>query len=301
MPVFEDPQGAKKSTALRTLSSATSTPSDTPIEFDSKDRFIQIQGSWCHEIAEVDAPFDKTHASRIKSFVTSQTDKFRPPYGRANVSVKRQVVFAGTVNRDDYLRDETGGRRFYPVRCGSIDVDALRADRELLWAEAVALYESDVRWWPEGSEAAACAEEQAERLQRDEWVDAIETWLATKRPPRDETTVREILAERFKMSDERMSQGDQNRVARALRLLNFKRTRRAEPDESGVRAWFYRRVPVVPHDADEPGPAKYAESKAPSHSSHSSHYTGAHRENDVAPEGSLYAVPGTNRDDWDEL
>ena len=77
------------------------------------------------------------------------TDRFRPPYGMRLVESPRQCVFAGTVNHSSYLRDETGGRRFWPVVCGQIDVDALAGARDQLWAEAKVRFESGSVWWLE--------------------------------------------------------------------------------------------------------------------------------------------------------
>ncbi|WVJ71790.1 VapE domain-containing protein [Paracoccus marcusii] len=90
----------------------------------------------------------------------------------------RQCVFAGTVNPDTYLRDETGNRRFWPLRCGTIDIAALARDRDQLWAEAVHRFRADAIWWIEDPALLAEArEEQDRRYQSDAWDDLIEHWL----------------------------------------------------------------------------------------------------------------------------
>jgi putative DNA primase/helicase len=92
---------------------------------------MQTGGAWIIELFELDS-LSHSEVARIKAFVSRTTDRFRPPYGMRLVESPRQCIFAGTVNHSTYLRDEPGGRRFWPVACDRIDVDALGSDRDQL-------------------------------------------------------------------------------------------------------------------------------------------------------------------------
>jgi predicted P-loop ATPase len=135
--ILEGPQGFRKSTALKTIAGEFFT--DELEDLGSKHAAMQTRGVWIIELSELDS-LGHAEVARIKAFISRTTDRFRPPYGMRLVESPRQCIFAGTVNHGTYLRDETGGRRFWPVVCGAIDVAALQRDRDQLWAEAKARF-----------------------------------------------------------------------------------------------------------------------------------------------------------------
>ena len=137
MPILEGIQGARKSTAVKTLFDPWFT--DELADFGSKDAAMQLRGAWGVEVSELDA-MSRGEISRVKAFTSRTTDRFRPPYGARVIESPRSCVFWGTTNAEGYLKDETGGRRFWPVKVGKINIEALERDRDQLWAEARALF-----------------------------------------------------------------------------------------------------------------------------------------------------------------
>mgnify|MGYP003637879013 CR=1 FL=1 len=117
--------------------------SDDFSEMHGKGAAERTVGAWIIEIAELDA-MGKSEVSAVKAFITRQVDRFRPAYGSRVEEYPRTCVFAGTVNPagHGYLRDPTGNRRFWPVACVKANVKGLKATRNQLLAEAVALYKS---------------------------------------------------------------------------------------------------------------------------------------------------------------
>lgn len=174
--LLEGPQGIKKSTALRTLASAEWF-TDHISDLDSKDSRMDLHGKWIVELAELSA-VRRSLAEKVKSFLTATSDNFRPPYGRTTIDVPRQNIFAGSVNDETPFTDETGNRRFWPVRCGNIDIEKLAEHRDQLWAEAYERYEDDEHWWLDSEELnTAAKEEQKLRYQTGVWDEKIKSWL----------------------------------------------------------------------------------------------------------------------------
>lgn len=181
MPILEGPQGARKSTALRVLY-GDEFFADELSDIGSKDAMMEMQGVWGLEIQEMHR-FSASETNQVKKFLTRQTDRFRPPYGRNVIEAPRRVVLAGTINPEGngYLRDPTGARRFWPLTVGRIDLEALAQDRDQLWAEAAQLYRDKTPWWVQDDELQAVEAEQEKRTDVDVWVDLVVPMLTGKK------------------------------------------------------------------------------------------------------------------------
>ena len=176
--ILEGEQGIKKSTALKVLGQPWFT--DEIADLGSKDAALQTRGVWIIEIAELDG-MTRAEVGKVKAFMSRAVDRFRPPYGRHLIESPRQCVFAGSVNHGTYLRDETGGRRFWPLACGRIRIEELVRDRDQLWAEAVTSYLAGAAWWLDTAELTRLAEEeQSERYEESAWDGLIIEWAAER-------------------------------------------------------------------------------------------------------------------------
>lgn len=230
MMILEGPQGAKKSTWIRVLV-GDEYFSDSEIDLSTKDRYVALRGKWGIEIQEIDG-YKRHDAARIKAFVSSPVDTYRPPYARGDEQFKRQCFFVGTTNKDQYLTDETGNRRYLSVKVGTIDIDAFARDREQLWGEAVYRYIRFERWWPEGEIQKLFASEQAKRMVSDPWEPHIEAYIET----RDWVTVSEILGTALGIEPAKQGQAELARTARILQVLGRIRKQRRI---NGKQTWGY--------------------------------------------------------------
>jgi predicted P-loop ATPase len=221
MLVLEGRQGTGKSSALRILASEPWFGDALP-DLGSKDANSYLQGVWLVEVAEMSAT-KRAEIEQVKAFVTRQEDRFRPAYKRTEVCVSRRCVFAGTTNRDDYLRDETGNRRFWPITVGSIDLTALRRDREQLWAEAVLLYQLGATWQLPSKLYAAAMKAQEARQDEDPWQADVAAYIENN--GLSEVSTGAILNE-LRVDKDKRNNGHAKRVAGILMRLGFEKSGR---------------------------------------------------------------------------
>jgi len=184
-------------------------------------------------LSELDG-MKKSDVESVKRFITTLTDRYRPAYGRHVVSIPRSCVFAGSTNETSYLRDSTGNRRFWPVKCADIDLEQLRADRDVLIAEAVYRYKQGESLLMNEEARKIAVEAQEDRFQVDSWEDAIRGYIENKK----DVSMADVLETGLQIENKSMwTKGTEMRVGNILKRLGWSKRR---VREGGGRERVYR-------------------------------------------------------------
>jgi len=124
-------------------------------ELGDKDSYMSLHDSWGIELGEIDGITSAKQSAKLKNFASTQTDCFRPPYGRVTERFQRPSILVGSCNRDDFLRDTTGERRYWVIAMeGRLDRDKVCRMRDSVWKSILRLYErGDKPCLPEELEA----------------------------------------------------------------------------------------------------------------------------------------------------
>jgi predicted P-loop ATPase len=217
-------QGTDKSTALSILAVRDEWFSDDlPLNIEGKQVIEALRGRWIIEAGELSG-MRRTDIGHLKAFLSRQVDRARLAYGRIVSEVPRQCVIVGTTNDLEYLRDTTGNRRFWPVRCQRFDVAALKRDRDQLWAEAAqreaagASIRLSPELWP------VAVNEQAQRLTQDPWLYDLQE--ALQYVDDGKAPLKISMADVWTILDVRGAQKTQEqsrRVGEAMRKLGWRR------------------------------------------------------------------------------
>ena len=240
MLVLEGPQGLLKSTACAVLGGTWFSDNLPDLRGDGVRVSQHIRGKWLIEIAEMSA-MNKAENADLKAFITRNEERFTPKYGRREVIEPRQCVFMGTTNKEAYLRDETGGRRFWPVKAVCIDIEALKHDRDQLFAEAAVAFRSGEKWWPDREfEAEHIRPQQDARYEADAWEEKVAEFLAKRISTVTagkvaDVTVGEVAAH-LHIDTPKLGTAEQRRIATVLERLGWVREARVGSRRPWVKA-----------------------------------------------------------------
>lgn len=181
--VLVGPQGCRKSTTLAKL--GKSWFSDSLYTLSGKDAYEQLQGYWIIEMGEM-AATRKAELEQIKQFVSKQSDNFRSAYARRTQEHPRQCAFFGSTNDEEFLRDPTGGRRFWPVVV--TEEGRKRAEGftdeivDQVWAEIVTRYNAGEQWYLSENAEAMAREVQSAHTEQNGKQGVVENFLETLLP-----------------------------------------------------------------------------------------------------------------------
>lgn len=230
--VLAGTQGKKKSTFFSVIGGEWF--SDTDLDLGSKDGMSNLRGVLIQEFPELGS-LARAEEKKQKSFLSRRVDHYRPVYGRREIKSPRQVVFCGTTNEHEWNKDPTGGRRFWPVDClfDEIDVEALAASRDQLFAEAMHYVTQGERYWPTQEEQRLHFDpEQIKVEQQDSLVDAVHDWVWGRVA---DFSMYEVAADCLKLDASKLTRDLQTRLGVALRKLGCTRV---EKRNGMIRYWY---------------------------------------------------------------
>jgi predicted P-loop ATPase len=207
---------------------------------------------WIHEWADLGAIKGKD-GDRLKAFLSSTHDRFRPAYARTSVRKARRAVFCATTNKDRFLVENDGDRRVWIIPVSRVvPVDLIRAHRDLFWAEAVARYDAHVeflskggaandspfKWWLSREEESKREELNAEHRSENPWIERIRE-ISAALPA--EFTLYELSTRHLNIDTSDVERY-QHKIGAALRALKFEQKPVAVEGEAAGsakrRVWF---------------------------------------------------------------
>ena len=238
--ILSGDQGARKSSFWSVLGGPFF--SDSLGDLSSKDDLLKLHRSWIMEWAELDHVTSRKHAGQIKSFLSTQSDLFRAPYGKAVEPSPRRGIIVGSTNRaEGFLVDDTGNRRFWVIpvtrnQADPIDTGTLAAERDAIWSAAVHAYRAgEANYLPIELSLQVNRENEAYQVSSP-WREPIEAWLRAPANAGRTITTELLLTEAISKPIERQTRADQMQVGSILREVGWRRVRRTV---DGALKWVY--------------------------------------------------------------
>ena len=241
LPILVGAQGVGKSMFSRSL-----VPNDlfseitTPLDTLMKEQY-RLHVAWLLELPEIDNYFNTRNIENFKNLITTRVDEVRYPYASLPSKLPRRFVLIGTTNRNQFLVDSTGNRRFVPLEVGAgfqIPWKQLAEQRDSLWAAAVHAYRNDEGYEFNSGEIAAIADYIQEFGDPDPWMDKVASYVSI----RNEVTAAEVLTNALDLDPRNQARREARRVADVLQSMGWRRlvTSRKDPisgKSKSIRIW----------------------------------------------------------------
>jgi predicted P-loop ATPase len=218
---------------------------DSMTESGDKDELLKLHQHWCVEWAEFERTLGRKGNSKIKGFMTTKVDNFRPPYGRQTKAFPRRGVLVGSTNEQEFLTDATGDRRFWIIAVESLNLKLAEELRDRIWAAAVKAYRAGEQWWLTREEAVLHDEANQPFRMSDPWETPIQAYLNEHHL--DRVTVSELLTRATELEVSRQTRGDEMRVTGILKQMGWNKSDK-RVTINGVKRYVW----VAPNEPTNP-------------------------------------------------
>jgi predicted P-loop ATPase len=213
MCILQGGQGALKSTFWQTLA-GEAWFTDNLSEASEKDEKLKLRRYWILEFSEFETVYKRKDVEQLKAFLSSRIDSLRRPYGRSLEDFPRTSIFVGSTNRQEFLNDPTGGRRYWVIPVSqTIPIQMLEEERDQIWAAAVAAYRSGEQWWLTHEEDKLLEEANKGWQSSDTWEVVVLNYLQNK----SRCTVSELFTHAIQIELAKQGKAEQMRLSDILR------------------------------------------------------------------------------------
>lgn len=218
--ILQGGQGFLKSTFLMELIGKAYF-TDNLNDGNEKDEKLKLRRYWGLEYSEFETAFKRKEVEQLKAFLSSPVDSLRVPYGKSIENFPRTSFFVGSTNRQEFLNDPTGERRYWVIPVSrQIPIQMVRQERDAIWAAAIAAYKAGEQWHLTYEEDNLLAESNKGWQSSDVWETKILSYLEF----RESCTVGELLEKVIGMDLAQQKKVEQMRVSDILRCNGWTRT-----------------------------------------------------------------------------
>lgn len=240
VPILVGQQGAGKSSGVAAMSPAPDFFAEVSFHEREDDLARKMRGRLVAEIGELRGLHTR-ELEHIKAFITRTHENWIPKYREFAVTFPRRLVFIGTTNQEEFLADETGNRRWLPIKVDGADVEAIERDRLQLWAEARGLFQANGIAFREAERLAKDVHD--DHMIKDSWADVVNNWLdetdiLTGEINREKKliTTTEILTDALSFDKKHISRREELRIAKVLQGLGFEKAV-SRQNGKNVKGW----------------------------------------------------------------
>ena len=240
VPVAVGAQGIGKSSTIKAIAPAPEHFLELDLGGKEDDMARMMLGKLVVELGELKG-LNKREIEHVKSFITRTHEEWVPKFKEMKTSYPRRSMFFGSTNKSEFLQDDTGNRRWLPFDVGLCAADAMKADREQLWAEGLEIFNSGGVLW-QGAERLASSEHD-NFVVRDAWEETVERWLQESDcgglvNSKTKFSAVDVLTAAVGIEPKFITQSHKDRMARLLKELGYTRTRERKAGKAQRRVYF---------------------------------------------------------------